>query len=134
VPLVSLRAYARHRGVTLHAVQKAIRSRRIELVDGRIDVDRADRDWARKTRPRRTPFTYSVPQDVDQTAVLRDGHLARLAEIECEERLRRLVDRSEVETAMLMVARRISLDLAREHNPAAIEALLVKEIRAVLAS
>jgi len=133
VPLVSIRAYAAHRGVSPHAVQKAVRSRRIQLVDGRVDVETADLDWARNTRPRRAPFTYSVPQDVDQTAVLRDGHLARLAEIECAERMRQLVNRSEVEAAMLIVARRIALVLAREHDPANIEALLVKEIRTVLA-
>ena len=134
MPLVSFRAYATHRGVSLHAVQKAIRSCRIELVDGRIDIDKADLDWARNTRSRRGPLTYSVPQDVDHTAALRDGHLAMLARIECEERIRRLVDRGEVETAMLMVARRMSQVLAHECDPANIEALLAKEIRAVLAS
>jgi len=134
VPLVSFRAYAAHRGVSLHAVQKAIRSRRIQLVAGRIDIEKADLDWARNTRSRRAPLTYSVPQDVDHTAVLRDGHLALLARIECEERIRRLVDRSEVETAMLMVARSIAHVLAREDDPANIEALLAREIRAVLAS
>jgi hypothetical protein len=35
---------------------------------------------------------------------------------------------------MLTVARRMALVLAREHDPANIEALLVKEIRAVLTS
>jgi len=140
VPLVSLRAYARHRGVTLHAVQKAIRSRRIELVDGRIDIDRADLDWTRNTRLRRelsasarVPLTYSVPQDVDHTAVLRDGYLARLAKTECEERTRRLVNRSEVEATMLMVASRIAPVLARESDPANIERILAKEMGTALA-
>ncbi len=133
MPLVSIRAYAAHRGVSLHAVQKAVRSQRIQLVDGRIDVETADLDWARNTRRRRAPFTYSVPQEVDQTAALRNGHLARLAEIECEERTRQLVNRSEVETAMLMVAHRLAPVLARESDPATIEGLLAKEIRAVLA-
>jgi hypothetical protein len=106
----------------------------VQLVDGRIDVDRADRDWARNTRPRReplaslrVPLTYSVPQDVDRTAVLRDGYLARLAKIECEERIRRLVNRSEVEAAMVMLARRIAPVLARESDPASIERILAKE-------
>lgn len=140
MPLVSLRAYARHRGVTLHAVQKAIRSRRIELVDGRIDIDRADLDWTRNTRLRRelsasarVPLTYSVPQDVDHTAVLRDGYLARLAKTECEERTRRLVNRSEVEATMLMVASRIAPVLARESDPANIERILAKEMGTALA-
>ena len=44
---ISLRAYAKHRGVTLKAVQKAIARKRIKLEsDGTVDATRADRDWA----------------------------------------------------------------------------------------
>ncbi len=44
---ISLRGYARHRGVTLKAVQKAIARKRIKLEpDGTVDAARADRDWA----------------------------------------------------------------------------------------
>ena len=40
---LSIRAYARHRGVTDTAVHKAIRSGRIQaLPDGTIDADQAD--------------------------------------------------------------------------------------------
>ena len=47
---VSLRAYARMRGCSLPAVQKAIASKRITtLADGSIDPDRADQDWAKNT-------------------------------------------------------------------------------------
>lgn len=49
--LVSLRAYARHRGVNLSAVQKAIASNRISLIDGKIDPAVADIQWAQNTRP-----------------------------------------------------------------------------------
>ena len=43
---ISLRAYAKHRGVTLKAVQKAIARKRIKLEsDGTVDAARADRDW-----------------------------------------------------------------------------------------
>ena len=52
MPLLSLRAYAKHRGVSLAAVQKAIRSGRIATnADGLIDSDRADAEWNAKTRP-----------------------------------------------------------------------------------
>lgn len=135
MPLVSIRAYARHRGISLAAVQKAIRSRRIKLVDGRIDVDRADREWARNTRPQREPFGYSAPQPqrFNPIAALRDGHLARLAKIEAEERMRRLVNRNEVEAAMLRLVGRLALPLAQENDPASIKAILADEIRALLA-
>ena len=47
---ISIRAYARHRGVTDTAVHKAIRAGRVTPeADGTIDIDRADREWARNT-------------------------------------------------------------------------------------
>jgi len=47
---VSLRAYARMRGCSLTAVQKAISSKRITtLPDGTIDPERANQDWAKNT-------------------------------------------------------------------------------------
>ena len=50
---MSLRAYARHRGVSLRAVQKALKSGRISArEDGRLDADIADTNWARNTAPR----------------------------------------------------------------------------------
>ena len=53
---MSLRAYARHRGVSLRAVQKALKSGRISArEDGRLDADVADANWARNTAPRPQP-------------------------------------------------------------------------------
>jgi hypothetical protein len=47
---ISIRAYARHRGVTDTAVHKAIRAGRITPeADGTIDADRADREWTRNS-------------------------------------------------------------------------------------
>ena len=49
---MSVRAYARRRGVTHPAVLKAIRSGRIpRLPDGTIDPEVADRSWAESTDP-----------------------------------------------------------------------------------
>ena len=49
---LSIRAYARHRGVSHVAVKKAIDSGRITPeADGTIDPDKADRDWARNSEP-----------------------------------------------------------------------------------
>jgi hypothetical protein len=45
----SLRAYARHRGCTLRAVQKAVESKRISLTGGKVDFEQADRDWQKNT-------------------------------------------------------------------------------------
>lgn len=47
---ISIRAYARHRGVSDTAVHKAIRAGRITTEpDGTLDADRADREWARNS-------------------------------------------------------------------------------------
>jgi hypothetical protein len=47
---ISIRAYARHRGVSDTAVHKAIREGRITReADGSIDAARADREWARNS-------------------------------------------------------------------------------------
>jgi hypothetical protein len=73
---ISIRAYARHRGVSDTAVHKAIRSGRITPeADGTIDAARADRDWARNTdepRPgtRQPPVTVRVPEAGDDHAPL----------------------------------------------------------------
>src|SRR5688500_6681009 len=54
---MSLRAYARHRGVALSAVQKAIESRRVTAIreeGGRItgiEKNAADEQWAKNTDP-----------------------------------------------------------------------------------
>ena len=65
---ISIRAYARHRGVTDTAVHKAIRAGRITPeADGTIDADRADREWARnsdvpKTGTRSKAAKVAVPE------------------------------------------------------------------------
>ena len=49
---LSQRAYARHRGVTHRAVQKAIKAGRITTnSDGTIDPARADAQWTANTDP-----------------------------------------------------------------------------------
>lgn len=49
---ISIRAYARHRGVTDTAVHKAIRAGRITPEsDGTIDSRRADSEWVRNSGP-----------------------------------------------------------------------------------
>lgn len=65
---ISIRAYARHRGVSDTAVHKAIREGRITRdADGSIDVERADREWAKHSvtaagTPADTPKQVSRPR------------------------------------------------------------------------
>jgi hypothetical protein len=59
---LSARAYARHRGVSHTAVQKALRAGRITaLPDGTINAEVADRDWNAATEVRRS--AEQVPAD-----------------------------------------------------------------------
>ncbi len=66
---ISIRAYARHRGVSDAAVRKAIAAGRITPeADGTIDSDRADAEWARNTEAprhgtRSRPVRVAVPQE-----------------------------------------------------------------------
>jgi len=56
------RAYARHRGVTLGAVQKAIRDKRIHLnANNKIDSEAADRDWKQNTDVSRVAVNVLAP-------------------------------------------------------------------------
>ncbi len=118
---LSQRAYARHRGVTLRAVQKAIQSGRIQIsAGGKIDPVHADADWSRNTAPtpqRDRPHSSPPAQraatplyspaaepaagglDYARARAVRENYLARLAKIEFEERSGKLVNRDEVEVA-----------------------------------
>ena len=52
MPLMTIRAYARHRGVHHTSVLAAIRSGRItQRADGKIDSAQADRQWELRTDP-----------------------------------------------------------------------------------
>ena len=60
---ISIRAYARHRGVTDTAVRKAIQTGRITPeADGTIDPEQADRDWARNTESPRAGTQQRAPR------------------------------------------------------------------------
>jgi hypothetical protein len=76
--LVSLREYARRRGVSHSSVRRAVRSGRITTVAGKIDPARADIEWAENTdltKPRnsvtgvpklvRDPVGPAEPMDLD---------------------------------------------------------------------
>jgi hypothetical protein len=107
---VSLRAYARMRGCSLTAVQKAISSKRITtLADGTIDPDRANQEWARNTfagqtihkpgatPPDRIPPEHAVAQSGDpviaylRARAVKESFAAQTAKLEYEERAGKLI-------------------------------------------
>ena len=67
---ISIRAYARHRGVSDAAVRKAIAAGRITPeADGTIDAERVDREWARNSdAPRNGTATRAVKVAVAESS------------------------------------------------------------------
>lgn len=168
MPILSLRGYARHRGVNLYAVQKAIATGRISaLPDGRIDSDAADVEWEQNTtaRPPAVPGANvaqrarkrAKDEDDDGTAseiglsstaytkarAIREQYQARLAKIDYEERIGKLVPKDEVQVSafnkfrqfrdgMLNIPNRVAAMLAAEADPARAHEILSMEIRRAL--
>ena len=133
---MSLRAYARHRGVALSAVQKAIATGRIHPEpDGSIDPIKADAQWDRHTRtaqPTTPRVTTTRPPPVAQHAsqpaapppqpqasddargvdyhkarAVRETYSARLAKLEFEERTGKLISKDEVDIKYFQLARQL---------------------------
>jgi hypothetical protein len=105
--VVSLRAYARMRGCSLTAVQKAIASKRIStLPDGSIDPQRANQDWEKNTFAGQTinkaqsalpPVHESPAASGDpvpaylRARAVKESFAARTAQLEYEERAGKLI-------------------------------------------
>lgn len=125
---MSLRAYARHRGVALSAVQKAIATGRIQPEsDGSIDPAKADGQWDRHTRTAQptTPKAStarpspapppSPPQagdesrgvDYHKARAIRETYAARLAKLEFEERSDKLISKDDVDIKYFQLARQL---------------------------
>lgn len=159
MPVLSLRAYAKHRGVSHTAVQKAIHSGRISATpEGMIDSDRADGDWKAKTRPGqrrakpapevvREPGRAEAPVgggfDYFRARAVRENYLARLAKIEFEEKTAKLISRDEVQVAaftkgrtardnLLNIPDRLAAMLAAETDADKVHQILTGEIRKAL--
>jgi hypothetical protein len=153
--IMSLRQYARHRGVVLSSVQKAIRSQRIAtLPDGRIDSDAADAGWKRNTRAYAPAVTRRPEPEEDEGSpfgasqytrarAVREHYQARLAKIDYEERVGKLVSKDEVQVAafnkfrqfrdhMLNLPDRLAAMLAAESDAAKCYEILAIEIRRAL--
>lgn len=127
---LSIRAYAKSRGVSDTSVHKAINSGRIQKeADGTIDPAKADKDWAANTKSippiqnRQQPQNRQHPQnrqqlsvDTEKTGVsappnyqqaraIRETYSAKMAKLEYEARIRTLLPASEVKEILATVAR-----------------------------
>ena len=157
---VPLRAYARMRGVTLGAVQKAIASKRISTnPDGSIDPERANLDWERNTFMGKTvdqvvqeqpAFTGMSPTggrdfttEYHRARAVRETFAARTAQLEYEERAGKLIPAARaaeyaagfssiVRDALMALPDRVAPMLAAVEDEKAIHKMLSNEINAVL--
>ena len=76
---LSIRAYARHRGVTDTAVHKAIRAGRITPeADGTVDPAKADAEWTRNSAAPRTGSQARAPRVAVPSDTVRDAGAAAL--------------------------------------------------------
>ena len=152
MPVMSQRAYARHRGMAISTVQKAIDTGRIStLENGLIDSDVADVEWKRNTKTRAND---PVDREGDESDVfgaaqynkaraVREHYQARLAKLEYEQKVASLVSRDEVKIAafntmrqfrdaMLNIPDRLAAMLAAETEAAKCYEILATEIRKAL--
>ena len=152
--ILSQRAYARHRGVAVSAVQKAIETGRISTQpDGRIDSEQADVEWEQNTTRHAPPIATRGQEDDDvsifgasqyaKARAVREHYQARLAKIEYEERVATLVPKNEVQVAafnkfrqfrdhMLNIPDRVAAMVAAETEAAKCYEVLATEIRRAL--
>lgn len=65
---ISIRAYARYRGVSHTAVHKAIKAGRITLEeDGTLDPEKADQQWQKNTNPIRQGLMHKEDMTISQS-------------------------------------------------------------------
>jgi hypothetical protein len=166
---ISLREYARRRGVTLAAVQKARDTGRIPVLpNGRINPAAADAAWDSNTEPvqqARGVTGGSAPKEYAQQVrepsvpaprgegpaagslaaaqAVRFNYQARMARLDYEQRIGKLVNADEVRKAafdagrilrekLFNMADRLASVLAAESDPIKVHRALTDEFRAVL--
>lgn len=151
---MSVSDYAKHRGVTHHAVQKAISSGRIQgAKTGKsknakvmVDKEAADATWDKnKSLPNQG---NGQPQSSDgavysKARAAREAFNAKLAEIEYREKSGQVVDTDKAKILFFNIAKtvqqnilnipdRISAIVAAENNPKVVHDIISHELRVAL--
>jgi hypothetical protein len=106
--LLSIRGYARYKGVSDAAVRKAIGAGRITTLDGKIDPSVADRQWNMNTNPAQSkqPFDDGSPSSsYNFSRAKKETYEALLKKLEYEEKLGKLVSIEQMEVESFNAAR-----------------------------
>lgn len=146
---MSLRAYARHRGCTLRAVQKALENARIALApDGKIDPVESDASWEllsdpSKQRSAKVKRVMKHAEKFNAAKATREDYTSRIMRLKFEQQCGKLVDAGVVRKrafesaralreAILNVPNQIAVELASEVDPIKCGNLLTRELTRVL--
>src|SRR3989338_1374870 len=111
--LMSMSSYAKHRKVSLAAVQDALQRGRIHFKDVRgkwIDPLQADRDLVQNTdmaKTRKHEPETSQSKNYAAARAAREHYQARLAKLEYEEKSGKLIDAEKVKKDAFELARRV---------------------------
>ena len=143
MPLISQAEFARSRGVSPAAVCYAVKSGRINLIDGKIDPEVADIQWAKNTKNSKAAFAQPKPMldfasiaaaktapadpahplpdstitqtvyDLQLSRAKREHHEANLAEMRERQRAGELVELAQVHLAYTTLAAQLRAALER---------------------
>jgi len=121
---LSIRAYAKHRGVTEGAVRKAIKQGRISKKDnGKIDPNLADKEWSKNTDPAQIKKSeakeptqdssnisspsnpLSVGPSYQQSRAIKEAYNAKLTRLQFEKESKKLISVDEVKISAFNAAR-----------------------------
>lgn len=104
MPIMSVNAYAKHRGVYHQAVREAIQRGTIsKRADGKIDSEVADREWAANVHPVSSAASGGVAS-YSAFRAARAAQDAKMAQLKTQEKAGQLVSASEVARANEMRA------------------------------
>ncbi len=155
VTLLTKAAYARYRGCDEKAVRQAISAGRITLIDGKIDPEVADIQWAKNTRARVAPNKSESEEPKSEMSKVesdptymtfrmrREAADAQMAEMNEAKMRGTMLIRLDVERAMFEIsrdirdflttcARRIAAEVASISTAEGCELVLDREHRIVL--
>lgn len=144
--MMSISAYARHRKVSLAAVQDALKRGRIRFADSKgkwINPLEADRDWLRNTDLSKVREDNETTKGYATARAAREHYLARLAKLEFEEKSGKLIDAEKVKRDAFEIARRvrdhilnipdrISAELVGINDQPTMHAVLTRELNTAL--
>jgi hypothetical protein len=118
---LSIRAYARHRGVTEAAVRKAIKQGRVSKgKNGKINPKTADKEWGQNTDPAQIKAAFaeekpdysqnSIPNATNgpsyqQSRAIKEAYGAKLLRLQFEKESKKLISIDDVKVSAFNAAR-----------------------------